>query len=291
MPRIDVDFWKDCVMWMRHELAALGHTPPANDIEVAAHYVNLQRRRVRPRIRSVFIAKGLLVPAEQRAAFDALLRKMSAAEDLNPHLSRSVLRDANYDDALLNDWGMHHFHLGTRFEGDGFVERSDDVVCAIVHWDRIYVAGIRRHGDWAAHELIDAVDENWPELLTPLALNGDGSRYSPEQHKLARRSGLSPVTVLRDGRAVMAPGGGISTSGRSLRVSMRVGRMRYAMAVLQERFMTLVPEIEAHLDATAPGVMPDFHLLAEEGRFVALDNHAGIRVVLCTPEEAAEVDA
>src|SRR6185295_1697726 len=148
MSRIKVDFWNDCVVWMRHELMALGHTPPADDIETAAHYVNLQRRRVRLRGRTVSIAEGLIVPAHQRDAFDALLGKMSTGEDLNPHLSRSVLRDANYDDALLNDWGMHHFHLGTRFEADGFVERTDDVVFAIVHWDRVYVAGIGRHGEW-----------------------------------------------------------------------------------------------------------------------------------------------
>jgi len=291
MPRIEVDFWKDCVTWMRHELAELGHTPPTDDIEVAMHYVNLQRRRVRQRIRTALIAKELVVPAHHRTAFDALLRKMSAGEDLNAHLSRSVLRDANYDDALLNDWGMHHFHLGTRFEDDGFVERTDDVVCAIVHWDRVYVAGIRRHGEWAAHELIDAVDVNWPDLLTPLALDGDGPRYSPAQHKLARKSGVWPVTVLRDGRAVMPPGGGISTSGRGLRVSMRVGRMRYAMGVLQERFLSLVPEIEAHFAANAAAVAPDFHLVTDQGRFVATDRHTSFGVALCSAEEAAQLDA
>lgn len=290
MSRVKVDFWNDCVEWMRHELRVLGHTPPAEPIEVAAQYVNLQRRRVRTRIRVVAVAKGLVVPAPRRDALDSLLRKMSAGEDLNPHLSRSVLRDANYDDALLNDWGMHHFHLGTRLEADGFVERTNDVVFAIVHWDRVFVAGIGRHGEWTAHRLIDAVEDNWPELLTPLALRG-GSRLSPEQHQLTRKSNVWAPTVLRDGRPVIAPGGGYATSGRSVRVSMRVGRMRYAMAALQERFMTLVPEIETHFDAIAHQDAPDFHLIADEGRFVAVDNRARIRVVLCTPEEAAAVDA
>ncbi len=290
MSRIKVDFWNDYVAGMRLELVALGHTPPAEDIEAAVHYVNLQRRRVPQRGRTVSVAKGLIVPADQRSAFDALLGKMSNGEDLNPHLSRSVLRKADYDDPLLNDWGMHHFHLGTRFDADGFVKRTDDVVFAIVDWERVYVAGIGRHREWAAHRLIDAVDENWPELLIPLSLQG-GTRLSPDQHELARKSGLWAVTVLRDGRAVMAPGLGSTTSGRSVRVSLRVGRMRYAMGVLQERFMSLLPNIEAHLHENAPDVTPDFHLMREDGRFVTVDNRAGIRVVLCTPEEATQIDA
>lgn len=290
MSRISVNFWNDYTEWMRSELCALGHTPPVDGLEVAAQCVNLRWRRVRPRIRSVTLAKRLFVPAHRRDAFNSLIAKMSGGDDINPNLSRSVLRDANYNDALLNDWGMHHFHLGTQVEADGFVQRTSELVFAIVHWDRVFVVAVGRHGEWTAERLIDAVEDNWPEQLTPLALES-GTRLSPMQRQVARNRNVFALTVLRDGRPVIGPGGGYATSGRSIGVSMRVGRMRMAMAELQERFMAVVPAIETYLDAIDHGHPAEFRLTMDEGRFVAVDNRAAVRVVLCTPEEAASVEA
>jgi hypothetical protein len=69
---------------------------------------------------------------------------------------------------------------------------------------------------------------------------------------------------------------------------MRVGRMRQVMAALQERFLTMVPEVEAHLQRSAHQQAPEFHLTTTpEGAYAAVDERCGIQVLLCTPQEAS----
>lgn len=59
---------------------------------------------------------------------------MSVAQPLTPHLSRAVkvahepngaaakLNRRKDRDLLVADWGLHHLHLSTAIEADGFVE-------------------------------------------------------------------------------------------------------------------------------------------------------------------------
>lgn len=69
---------------------------------------------------------------------------------------------------------------------------------------------------------------------------------------------------------------------------MRVVRMRQVMAALQERFITVVPEVEAHLQRSGQQQAPEFHLATTpDGAYAAIDERCGIRVLLCTPEEAS----
>jgi hypothetical protein len=63
--------------------------------------------------------------------------------------------------------------------------------------------------------------------------------------------------------------------------------MRQVIAALQERFMSVVPEVEAHLQKSGQPQAPEFHLTTTpEGAYAAVDERCGLRVVLCTPEEA-----
>jgi hypothetical protein len=48
-------------------------------------------------------------------------------------------------DLLLNATGMHHFHLGTRFEPTGHIARTDDVLFAAVSRSDFSVVGIFDH--------------------------------------------------------------------------------------------------------------------------------------------------
>jgi len=281
---VEVSFWEDFVALMRAQLAVCGLTPPADGIDVVAQYLNLERRRVAPRARLVSVARGLVPTALIADAYRELLRKLEHGEDVTPHLSRSVLRDADYHDGLLDDWGMHHFHLGTSLEADGMVARTNELVFAIIRPNDAYVAGIHLHGQWAVHALIDAVQENWPELLRPLALC-PGPRLSPPEHARARRSNLHVVTVLANGMPVLGAGGGITSSGHSLAVSVRTMRIREEVDELERRFNTMVPEIQTHLERSVDACTPRFRLMRDpDGSYQAVDEDNRIAVLLCTPE-------
>ena len=150
MGGISINFLEDMVAPMRSQLLAWGHQAPSAPQEVATLFLNLQRRRIDLRPRSLRVAAGLVPSASVAAGYYEVVRKAEVGEDLNPHLSRSVLNDAGYDDALLNDWAMHHLHLGLRFEADGMVERTHEQLFAIVRASEILLVAVGQHGDWAA---------------------------------------------------------------------------------------------------------------------------------------------
>ncbi len=47
--------------------------------------------------------------------FELVKKKLANGEDVRPHLSNRYT-DPNYSDSLLNDWKIHHQHLGTTME-------------------------------------------------------------------------------------------------------------------------------------------------------------------------------
>lgn len=88
------------------------------------------------------------------------LKKVESGDDLSPHLSLGAWREgytpaaqqigAAVDrwadkDFLLNVMGFHHFHLGTKLETKGLVERTYEVLFAFVTRTTFDVLGIFDH--------------------------------------------------------------------------------------------------------------------------------------------------
>ena len=111
---IKTDFEGDFRKALEAELVAWGHpVPPVSFSELVALYANLKRRRIEAKPRTVHVAPNIVVPASVQAGYDLVTEKAKSGLDLNPHLSGTVQKDAAYDDMMLNDWVMHHLHLGT----------------------------------------------------------------------------------------------------------------------------------------------------------------------------------
>lgn len=88
------------------------------------------------------------------------LCKVRNGEDLTPHLSLQPHKqgytpaaslcgiDTNRwadKDFLLNAMGFHHFHLGLEFEGNGHIERTDNLLFARVNRNKFEVIAIFDH--------------------------------------------------------------------------------------------------------------------------------------------------
>ena len=122
-------------------------------------------------------------------------------------------------DLMLNDWGIHHLHISTEVEADGFVKRTKPLIFAIFKPERAYLIDIMRHGDWAAERIIRVILEAWPDegLVSELRGIKPSERTWSDQHRLAlRRAGITTAISI-DGRAYL-PGPGMSSDGSSPRV-------------------------------------------------------------------------
>ena len=71
-----------------------------------------------------------------------------------------------YNDDLLNDWGIHHLHLGTEYNKRGKIKRSKNLLFCIINSKSVYFINIQEHkANWANKELLEIVYDNWSELL------------------------------------------------------------------------------------------------------------------------------
>lgn len=127
------------------------------------HYLNWMSRYISVKPRKISIEP--MVTSDYRwkalkSSIEVLLNKARSGENLSPHLSLQphskgyapatsekgpdVDRWADKD-FLLNAMGFHHFHLGTTFERNGHVERTDEVLFARVAREEFVAIGIFDH--------------------------------------------------------------------------------------------------------------------------------------------------
>jgi hypothetical protein len=111
---------------------------PTNLERVLFSYFSVQRRPIEPRPREVKWSRELLAKTltdVERQAVAIIERQAKEGVNLTPRLSQSIL-DAEFNDGLLDDWGIHHLHLSDRVQANGFVERDGRLLFVMALADR-----------------------------------------------------------------------------------------------------------------------------------------------------------
>lgn len=206
-------------------LDAAGYTnSPATNEDVLRTYTSIRHRRIRPRPRAVHKAP-YAVPAHLAVGEQQLLEKVANGGDLWPHQSRKIGNIAA-EDAMLNDYGIQHFHLGTTPDPKhaGLIKGTKELLLAVVKNDDFYSLGIFDHSAWSKQALLDIVQVNWPHLIELFAVKDSphmkvlGLRHSYTDAELAelRKNNINVLQQRPDGTVHMGMGGGIATDGSSI---------------------------------------------------------------------------
>jgi hypothetical protein len=93
--------------WDANEVASL------DDSEIPSNFFEGLRRKLAPQARVLKVADDFQCSPTESTGWNALQDKVRMGEDLNPHLSNRHASLFN-NDGLLAEWGVHHFHLGTK---------------------------------------------------------------------------------------------------------------------------------------------------------------------------------
>jgi hypothetical protein len=177
------------------------------------HY---QRRCVEPRKRGVREAKELACPAELKNGYEAFKTKVMAGEDLRPYLSTGIERLRSRDH-LLNDWGIHHFHLGLTPKANQpeFMERTGDVLFAMVRPETIYAIGFWHH-EFEDAAVLKIIQKNWPRILETARCKNvvgmENPNKTPDEIRQLRQAGIMTLQQV-GGSVFFSPGGGFSSTG------------------------------------------------------------------------------
>lgn len=281
-----VDFTSDWKQYVEHEISSQGYAvDTGEDLRSLSYkFFNLKRRRIAEAPRSVFEAKTFSCPADLANGYALLKNKLENGHDVCPHLSKFLLRD-DYEDSLLNDWGIHHFHLGENPERSGFIERTGPLLFAHVTHDSVYCLGIYPHGSWTQQDLIRVIHENWPAVIAAKKLNGIiGMSHTPTDDEIAqlRKAGVQTMVQVAPGIVYAPLGGGYSTAGTSVESTMRVNW-----------YMRLIRNLEDHIKENADKFTakirdlghthanpPSFSLMIDNQGFFAVEKGSGVAFLL-----------
>ncbi len=235
---LHADFASACAK----ELQAAGYaSPTGSDTDIIRSYANVRNRRVSVRPRKLHKA-SYTVPAHLAAGEQAFLTAVVAGDDLRPYQSTRLAK-ADFDDGMLNDFGIQHFHLGTvpHPAKPGFMARTEPVLFALVRDDDFYSLGCYAHGAWSETSLLDLIHATWPHVIASsspnAALDGPATApgmkisglrhtYTDEEVETLRKAGINALTTRPDGTIHAGPGGGVTSTGKSGKVAREVANIK-----------------------------------------------------------------
>jgi hypothetical protein len=198
-------------------------TRQISDDDVLIKFFDSWRRLPSIRPRRLWVADDFRCPLEHAEGWRQLQRKIVGGEDLRPHLSR---RHAHLEtiDGLLNEWGVHHLHMGTAHaaRGSGCMERSGPVLFARITEADFYAISVYAHGEWENASVLESLHRNWPDAIKNYRIRSvHAEPLTTTERRNLRRVNLQTATATSDGAVYMAIGGGVASSGTSAEAVVR----------------------------------------------------------------------
>lgn len=281
---IKMDFYNDWISYLRQTLKEYGYKPAADDQKVSFQYFNFMRRRINPIPRKILISKEFNCPEKLKTGLEIIKEKIIQGEDLYHHLSTNI-RNLNYNDLLLNDWGIYHLHLGEKLNKDGFIERNGPLLFVRFDEEYAYFITVMNHGNWTEQEMIRIIHKNWPESIKSFRASNIKSFATPlenEDIKSIRQVHGNTLIEPVPGVLYFPLGMGIVTSGLSIDVVRTSDYYLKLVKDFEKYIKTNISFIEASAKITGVELGDNliFNLKVEGNSIFAIEENHSIRVNL-----------
>jgi hypothetical protein len=253
MPKLHADFRSDLLAMARKQLVADWGTESGqlSDDQVLIRFFDSLRRKPSIRPRTLWIADDFRCPPEHEEGWKVLESKVLDGKDLRPHLSKRHAQ-LNTLDGLLNEWGVHHLHLGTAIApgASAHVERTGPVLFARITEEAFFAINIYPHGDWENSSVLESLHRNWPDAIKQYRLRGiQGEPLTAMQRRNLRRTNVQAATTTSDGTVYWAIGGGVASSGNSAEAVMRADMLwsdtNQLQLAVQDQLEKFLPHLRA----------------------------------------------
>lgn len=280
---VKADFYLDWIENLKDQMTQWGYSIPLSDDPqtIAIKHFHVLERKISCQPRTVLRSMELICPTEHQIALDAILDKARNGQDLFPHLSKQIL-NADYQDPLLNDWGIHHLHLGQVLDGNGFTERTGPLLFARVTDSHFYAIAILSHGAWTDRSLLQVLHDNWPDSISRFLLKD--IRLTQEvtglEHTKLRKAGVTVLTSLADGTVYMPIGGGITTAGTGINSVMehdRYARLLTDLEKVTREQAAIIISTSKQQNITLPSEL-HFKVFVKNAEFLAQEQNTGLTI-------------
>ena len=184
---------------------------------------------------------------------------------------------------MLNDWGIHHLHLGEKVELNGFIKRTGPLLYCCFKKGFVYFIDVLSHDDFTSQKLIKTLHENWPDMLSQFRVNGvQGNQFTDEEIKVLRKKNINYCIEVDEGISYHPPGGGVTFAGTNAHDVIQVAYYIHWFDLAQEWIIENIEKIAA--DALEKSiVLPNparFKFQVLEEQFYAIEKGSNIAIPL-----------
>ena len=209
-------------------------------------YLNIYHRRIPKHPRKVHKAEyetpSCLIEGEKK-----FLDEVRTGGDLGPYQSMQ-LNTIGYEDGMLNEFGIQHFHLGTKKlrKNPYFMTRQGHLLFALVRSDDFYCIGYYKHGDWSKSALLDIINLNWPDTISHYRIKGATELtldLTDEERRKLSENGVNAPIQLSDGAIYIQLGLGVTTAKTSALNTMRLNEIFHECSNLERNSKDLAMKL------------------------------------------------
>lgn len=227
---IEINLWNDYIALLRNHLNSSGFGVPGkmSDEDVFISFFNRQKKKVQPVRREIYQSREFNCPDQFSNVLKNIIDCITTGGDITPYLSKRI-EWINYPDPMLNDWGIHHLHLGDNTEGTGFIKRTGPLLFVKFTDKSAYLVNIYSHGSWAKQDIVEIIHGNWPEIIAPYKVkNVIDLAFTPndEDVKALRKSNINTMLQLKDGTVYAPIGLGYMSNGTAMDVMLKLNNTR-----------------------------------------------------------------
>lgn len=206
--------------------------------EALMTWFNYQHRRPLARSRKLMLNPSLVCPHEVARGWAMLQQEIKVGADLTSRLSRTI-ENPDRNDGMLNDWGFHHFHLGTSPDRNHprLMEGTRIVLAAIVDESTFYPVDFIPHNSWDDKAILKKAISAFPERFERFCLKGVediASSGAEENVSEMRKHGVNLFSKI-GGKIYFPPGLGITTASTSVAATMRLDQCRRQFQKLENQ--------------------------------------------------------
>lgn len=217
---------------------------------------------------------------------ETIKEKIIIGDDIKLYLSTRIL-DLEYNDPMLNDWGIYHLHLGDVTKSDGFIERTGPLLYVRFDANKAYFINVYSHDDWANQDVIKVIHNNWPKSISKFILPGVTSvekNFSNEEYRSLRNAGASLAISIEPGIIYSMLGGGYATSGTSLEVITTCDYIRKYLRDRETYVRENINQFEKLANEIGINLEPEitFKLIIKENQIFAYDPKSDIEFQIGT---------
>lgn len=235
---LKADFFDDWVNILRDTLSSRWGYDVSSipDSEIPLLYFNAEKKRPDEKIRKLVLADSFSCPQEVSVGWEKLKERIEAGEDLTLNLSKKIHK-YYYKDPMLNDWGVHHFHLNEKMNGE-FIHGTRLLVFALLADDSFYAIGIFDHDSWADQDIVEIMHRNWPTVLENHKIRDiiSTNQFTESERLALRAKNANSFVTVNDGTVYASIGGGSTGSGFGTEAAMKT--------ISQKR---MLKDLEKHL--------------------------------------------